>query len=323
MTTTAHAHPNIALVKYWGKQEKPGNLPATPNLSITLDGLTTRTTIEEIGATPDPQQQTPVDEIRLNGEQVQDAKIEGFMRILRARYELPAYRISSENDFPTGAGLASSASGFAALITAINAEAGLNMDQEIMSEWARQGSASAARSLFAGFVALVPPQWRAQCIAPPGHWPLETVVAITSDEAKRVGSTDGMERSRKTSPYYNAWVRSSGEDFANATQAITERNFAALAQVAELSCLKMHGLMLSSFPTLAYWNAATVTCMESIRHLREDGVDVFFTIDAGPQIKAICLPDSADDVAQALNNTPGVLRTIRCGMGDGAQAIAP
>ena len=323
MTTTALAHPNIALVKYWGKQEKPGNLPATPNLSITLNGLTTRTTIEEIGAPPEPRQQTPVDEIQLNGKHLADAKIAHFMRMLRTRYELPAYRICSENDFPTGAGLASSASGFAALITAINSKAGLNMDHEIMSEWARQGSASAARSLFAGFVALVPPQWRAQCIAPPSHWPLTTVVAITSDEAKRVSSTDGMERSRKTSAYYNAWVRSSGEDFAAATQAITERDFTALTEVAELSCLKMHGLMMSSVPSLAYWNAATVTCMHTIRQLRKDGVDVFFTIDAGPQIKAICLPDSADDVAQALNNAPGVLRTIRCGMGDGAQVITP
>ena len=310
--STAVAHPNIALVKYWGKQDKPGNLPATPNLSITLDELITRTSVEP----------SDKDEFWLNGQPVQDDKLAHFLKILRTRYELPAYRIESENNFPTGAGLASSASGFAALITAINDVAGLSMDAEQMSEWARQGSASAARSIFPGYVVLVPPIWRAQALAPADHWPLSVVVAINSEAGKQIGSTQGMEISRKTSPYFNAWVRSSGEDFAAASDAVNERDFDALAQVAELSCLKMHSLMLTSTPTLAYWNPGTVACMDIVRRLRADGVKVFFTIDAGPQLKAVCEPRFAADVQQALDATPGVQRTMLCGLGQGARIVS-
>ena len=308
---TAVAHPNIALVKYWGKQDKPGNLPATPNISITLDDITTRTTVTAADK----------DTFRLNGSAVEDTKLQRFLQALRTQHDIPPLDIDSTNDFPTGAGLASSASGFAALMCAINAEAGLGMDAEIMSEWARLGSASAARSMFAGFVCLVPPQWRAHAMAPPGHWPLTTIVAVTSEAAKSIGSTEGMERSRQTSPYYGAWVRSAGDDFAAAADAIERRDFAALSSIAEHSCLKMHSLMLTSQPALVYWNAATVDCMSAVRRLRDDGADVFFTIDAGPQVKAICQPESADQVEVELAATPGVLRTIRCGMGEGARIV--
>ncbi|MEM9623310.1 MAG: diphosphomevalonate decarboxylase [Pseudomonadota bacterium] len=310
-TTTARAHPNIALVKYWGKQDKPGNIPATPNLSITLSGLYTETRI----STQD------TDEFWLNGRQVTDSKVQRFLAALRNHHSVAPLKIESSNNFPTGAGLASSASGFAALITAINSHAHLGLNAELMSEWARQGSASAARSLFAGYVALVPPLWRAQQFAPAEHWPLAVVVAITSRATKDVSSTKGMEISRKTSPYYNAWLRSSGDDFARASDAITQRDFSALADVAELSCLKMHSVMLTSSPTLSYWNEATLACMDCVRELRSGGCEVFFTIDAGPQIKAVCIPDCADQVNAALQAIPGVQETMVCGLGPAAHVL--
>lgn len=310
--TTAVAHPNIALIKYWGKQDRAGNLPATPNISITLDQLATTTTVSDHG----------VDEFWLNGEQVSDSKVTGFLKRLRTRFEIPPLKVDSRNNFPTGAGLASSASGFAALITAINEHAGLGLNAEFSSEWARQGSASAARSLFPGFVALVPPLWRAQPIAPAEHWRLHTVVAVTDPAGKSVGSSAGMERSRLTSPFYKAWVNSSGDDFAAAFDAINSKDFDALAQVAEHSCLKMHSVMLTSRPALAYWNAATVACMDKVRALRETGVAVFFTIDAGPQVKAICLPEHVDEVEHALQAVSGVQQTFSCGMGSGAHTVS-
>ncbi len=311
--TTAIAHPNIALVKYWGKQEKPGNLPATPNISITLDTLTTRTTV----------QAAERDEFILNDKVVNDSKVARWLGALRNRFEVPHYKISSTNNFPTGAGLASSASGFAALMCAINADAGLNMDAEIMSEWARLGSASAARSCFDGYVALVPPLWRAQRLAPAAYWPMAVVVAVTSTSAKAVGSTQGMEISRQTSEFYKTWVRGSGEDFATATDAINQRDFEQLARISELSCLKMHSVMLTSNPTLMYWNAATLACMQTVRELRAAGTPVFFTIDAGPQVKAICEPEHTDAVAAALAQVPGVEQTFICQMGEGARVEAP
>ncbi|MGK0261221.1 MAG: diphosphomevalonate decarboxylase, partial [Candidatus Azotimanducaceae bacterium] len=167
---TATAHPNIALVKYWGKQDKPGNFPATPSLSITLDTLATETTVVK----------SDQDSFHLAGSQVKDAKVTKFLAGLRGHFDVPPLAIETQNNFPTGAGLASSASGFAALITAINEECGLGLEVELASEWARMGSASAARSMFGGYVSLVPPLWRAQPTAPASHWPLAVVVAITS-----------------------------------------------------------------------------------------------------------------------------------------------
>ena len=309
--TTAHAHPNIALVKYWGKQEKPGNLPATPNLSISLAGLTTVTHVSD----------APSDTFILNSKETSDPKLVRWLEALRGTFDVPPLQIDSGNDFPTSAGLASSASGFAALITAINAHCDLGLNQEMCSEWARVGSASAARSIFGGFVALVPPQWQAIPMAKRDHWPLEVMVAVTSNEPKSVNSGEGMERSRLTSPYYNAWVRDATTDFAAASEAIERRDFLSLAAVAELNCLKMHSIMLTSQPTLSYWTPASIACMDRVRSLREEGHDVFFTVDAGPQIKAVCLPASADAVASALSETPGVLEVIRSSLGEGARVV--
>jgi diphosphomevalonate decarboxylase len=312
--TTATAHPNIALVKYWGKQAKPGNLPVSPNLSITLSELETTTSVTDL----DGEQ----DEFWLNDEHVADQKVDGFLSKLRQEYTVGPLMIRSQNNFPTGAGLASSASGFAALITAINSHANLGMNVDLMSDWARQGSASAARSMFAGFVALLPPLWRSHPIAPPEHWPLHTVVAITSSEKKAVGSSEGMERSRLTSPFFKNWVENGADDFAVASDAVNQRDFDALAQISESSCLKMHSVMLTSLPTLSYWNSATIGCMDVVRELRANGTPVFFTIDAGPQVKAICEATSVATVEQALAAVPGVLRTLSCAMGEGARVTS-
>lgn len=310
--TTATAHPNIALVKYWGKQQLHGNVPATANVSITLSDLVTTTTVENAAE----------DQLLLNGAPSTDAKISGFLQLLRESFALGPLHIDTSNNFPTGAGLASSASGFAALMTAINSHAHLGLDNATLSAWARQGSASAARSIFSGFVALAPPDWQAQTIADVEHWPLATVVAITSEVAKTVSSSAGMESSRKTSPFYDSWVTGSQDDYNEAVHAIMHRDFDKLAHVAELSCLKMHSVMLTSTPTLAYWNPATVACMHTVRQLRAAGTAVFFTIDAGPQVKAICLPQHVEQVDAALGATAGVARTITCGMGGGAQVVS-
>ena len=130
-----------------------------------------------------------------------------------------------------------------------------------------------------------------------------------------------MERSRLTSPFYKTWLRDAATDFAQASQAIASKDFGALATVAESSCLKMHSVMLTSQPSLSYWTPASIACMDRVRSLREEGQDVFFTVDAGPQIKAVCLPSSADAVAAALAATPGVLQIIRSTLGEGARVI--
>lgn len=308
MTVVACAHPNIALIKYWGKAAQSGNVPATPSLSITLDTLTTRTEVT-VGTS---------DEVQLDGRPVQDAKIAACLADLRRRYAIPPLRIASANDFPTAAGLASSASGFAALVTAIDRLCELGMTAEERSEWARRASASAARSVFGGFVALTAPDWRARPLVTADAWPLAVVIAITDLGSKAVSSSEGMRRSAATSPYFPAWVDSTADDFEAALALLAARDFDGLAELAEHSCLKMHGLMLATRPGLVYWNAATVGCLHRVRALRQSGVPVFCTMDAGPQVKAICLPDQADEVARELVAIPGVDRIITTGLGGGA-----
>lgn len=233
--------------------------------------------------------------------------------------------VETRNDFPTAAGLASSASGFAALLVAAAAALGLDLPEAQRSRLARTASGSAARSLYGGFVALRNRGGDTDCaqVAGPDHWPLTVVIAVTQTAPKDVGSRAGMLRSARTSPYYTGWVQSHAADMEAALDAVWRRDFSALAAVAEHSCMKMHALMLSSRPPLLYWTPATLACIRSIGGLQQDGVPVFSTIDAGPQVKAICTPSAADGVAAALSAVPGVVQVMRCGLGQGARRVAP
>jgi diphosphomevalonate decarboxylase len=307
--THASAHPNIALIKYWGKAPGPGNIPAAPSLSITLDRLVTRTEVTDASA----------DSFELNGQVTHDPKLAACLADLRTHHDVPPLAIRSCNNFPTAAGLASSAAGFAALVTAVDAHCGLAMDAATRSVFARRASGSAARSIHGGFVALAGPSWSAAPVATAAEWPLKVVIAVTAAGPKAVGSSAGMQRSM-ASPYYPAWISSTHDDFHSAVEHVHARDFAALGDLAESSCLKMHGLMLSSLPGLLYWNPATLACLHRVRELRADGLPVFFTVDAGPQVKAVCLPEAARAVREALADVPGVIEMLEAGLGDGARA---
>lgn len=322
--TQARAHPNIALIKYWGKRDGPLNLPAVGSLSVTLDTLVTETRI-----TLDPA--LAADAVFLNGAAApakEAARASRFLDLLRQRVGgAPYARIDSHNNFPTGAGLASSASGFAALVTAAAHALGLSLSDEERSILARQGSGSAARSIFGGFAEMARGSRSdgsdafARPLLAAGEWPLAVVIAITDTRVKAVGSTEGMQWTAETSPYYQAWVDSGEADLAEARAAIERRDFEALAAVSEYSCLKMHALALAARPGLLYWNAATMECLHRIRRLRADGVPVFFTVDAGPQVKALCLAQARAHVASSLAEVPGVLRVVETGLGEGARVV--
>lgn len=319
----AQAHPNIALIKYWGKRDVPLNLPVVGSLSITLDTLWTRTSVR-FGT------DLPADRLSLNGREdaKQLRKVSACLDLLRARAGTQARaEVVSHNNFPTGAGLASSASGFAALVTAANAALRLDLPHATLSEFARRGSGSASRSIFGGYV-----EWAlgeradgedsvARPILDANAWPLRVAVAITSTAEKAIGSTEGMNRTAETSPYQRAWIDTQEADLAEARSAIVARDFERLADISEFSCLKMHALAMAAKPGLLYWNAATMAAMHAVRALRATGVPVFFTIDAGPQVKAICLPEAAAQVAAALRDVPGVLNVLETGLGGAAMRI--
>ncbi len=324
MAATAQAQPNIALIKYWGKRDAALNLPATGSLSITLDALWTRTRVEF-------DKSLRHDELRLNGAEDPATllRISACLDLLRDRAgRATCARIDTHNNFPTAAGLASSASGFAALVVAADAALGLGLDRRSLSMLARRGSGSAARSLFGGFVCMRTGQREdggdafAEPLLDAAAWPLAVVVAVTSHTRKSVGSGAGMESSRHTSPFYPAWVSTAATDLAAARAAVQARDFAALADLSEHNCLKMHAVMQTSRPPLLYWNGATVDCMQRIRALREhEGVEVFFTVDAGAQVKAVCRPNAASRVAAALTDIPGVEQVLTSGLGEGARLV--
>lgn len=323
---SAKAHPNIALIKYWGKApQTTTNEPAVSSLSITLDTLETFTHLDFSADLSE-------DTLRLNGvdDKRKLPRISGALDMVRQLAGTTMRcRVETENNFPTGAGLASSASGFAALAVAANAALDLNLTTRQQSKLARAMSGSAARSLMGGFSKIHLPNASpepaplgaafAEAVAPASHWPLEVCVGIVSEQEKTIGSTTGMENSRLTSPYYNAWINGNDADVTSAETLVRNRDFQQLAELSEFSCLKMHALALASRPGLLYWSGATMDAMRAIRELRAQGLPVFFTVDAGPQIKAICEPGYAAEIERQLLQVAGIQRVIRCGLGDGAR----
>ena len=201
--------------------------------------------------------------------------------------------------------------------------AGKVLDNAGLANLAGQSSGSAARSLYGGFVELESRDndVRVRTLRHGSEWPLVVVVAVTEKGPKPVGSTEAMEISRKTSPFYPSWVEKQSEDLALARNAIETRDFQKLAAVAEHNCLKMHSMMWASRPPIVYWNSATMRCLQTVRKLQRSGLGVFFTIDAGPQVKAICLPEHVSAVQAALAETEGVLDVLCSGVGDGARLL--
>lgn len=317
MRAKARAHPNIALVKYWGKRDVGRNLPAVGSQSITLEGLWTTMDVDFTTA-------ADTDSITLNGE----PKPELLDRVSAcldnvAGPDRPAASVLSECNFPVAAGLASSASSFAALVVAAAAATDQDHDRLALARLAGAASGSAARSLYGGFVELTAgdSEIGLEELADPDDWPLEVVVAVTAAGQKPVSSGAAMRRSAETSPFYRRWVDDQPADLDQGRNAVRARDFAGLAAIAEHNCLKMHSVMWTSRPAVVYWNDVTLACMQSVRDMRSAGADVFFTIDAGPQVKAVCLPEFADQVAMELGSIEGVIDVMRSGLGGGAQVL--
>ena len=308
--TTAIAHPNIALVKYWGKQNHILNYPASPSLSITLDSLITKTKVSASTET----------RLLLNGKRNEDLKVAKFLDLFIEKFKLPPVCVETDNNFPTGAGLASSASGFAALVTALNENFQLGLSLSSLSEWARRGSASAARSIFGGFVTLQGPNWRADQLAKEPHWDLEICIVVINEGPKKISSTTGMKTSEATSPFYLEWIKSADSDFEIAKKAIIERDFVKLSEVSEQNCLKMHSVMHTSQPAISYWAPGTVSAMELVREIRITGTPAFFTMDAGPQVKVIYPKKYRTIIQKSLEELKNV-RLIWASLGPGAHLI--
>jgi len=308
---SARACANIALAKYWGKSDVKRNVPAVPSISMTLDQLVTETRVRF-----DPS--LAADSVRLDGRRAsteEAARVVAMLDRVRrdARMRVRA-KVSSHNHFPTAAGLASSASGFAALAAAASAAAGLRHSPRRLSALARASSASAARSIYGGFVELPAGErgdadLAARQLAPAAHWNLRLIVAQTVSGPKKVGSTEGMERSRKTSPYYATWLAKAPKWARTIKRAIKERDLDALGTAMEQSTLAFHCCAITSTPPIFYWAPQTLAALDTVHGLRDRSVSAWATMDAGPHVKTLCDASDAARVRQALDRTTGVTRT--------------
>jgi len=316
---TAVASSNIAFVKYWGKRDESLRLPLNSSLSMVLSQATTTTTVDFV---PDLSR----DEVTIEShaaETVVRARVVAHLDRIRqtAGVETRA-RVASRSSFPRDAGMASSASGFAALTLAATKAAGLELSLRELSCLARLGSGSAARSISGGFV-----EWHAgqghesswgEQIAPPEHWPeLRDIVAIVEEEPKAPGSTEGMALAR-TSPHLAARLALIGERLSRARQAILERDLGALGQVSEEEAIELHLIAMSSRPPIFYWRPATLALMHQVLAWRSKGLAVYFTMDAGPNVHLLCEEEDAGPLIAALEEMPNVRQIMVNSPGLGA-----
>ena len=318
---SAIAHPNIAFIKYWGNRDDALRLPLNGSISMNLSGLESRTTVQFDEALEH-------DTFELNGEFQSSAslqRVSQFLDYVRSLAGSTSYaRVSSTNNFPTGAGIASSASAFAALALAASKAAGLDLDQKDLSRLARLGSGSACRSVPDGFVEWLPGKDDASSyavsIAPKDHWGLVDAVAVVSQEHKPIGSTSGHKLAH-TSPLNAQRVLDAPERLKNCRDALLERDFAGFADVVELDSNYMHAVMRTSNPPLVYWEPATEVLLWQVWQWRKQGHAVCATVDAGPNVHVLALKNELEWLREALVELPGVKKVLIGEPADGARLV--
>jgi len=286
---------NIALCKYWGKRDETLNLPVTSSLSVSLPGLEAVTTV-----TPAERTTFIVNGQERSPETAASKRVFDFVNLFTSQPVL----VQTESSVPIGAGLASSASGFAALTLALDDLLGLGLTVHELSIAARLGSGSACRSIYTGFV-----EWRAgkrddgmdsYAVPIKKQWPGFCVgLLLLSDQEKKISSRNAMKRTRDTSVLYQQWPRKVAENFSQIKHAIDINNINVLGRHAESNALAMHATMMDSWPPIIYWLPETVEAIERVHALRADGVNVYFTMDAGPNVKLLFLEEQAPVIQKA------------------------
>lgn len=320
-STTAQANPNIAFIKYWGNRDNTLRLPVNGSISMNLEGLYTRTTVNFASS-------LKFDKLNINGNEIKGAglnRVAYILDIVRGMANIhDRAEIVSENNFPSGAGIASSAAAFAALAFAGSKAAGLNLSEAELSRLARRGSGSASRSIPGGFV-----EWQvgstdadsiAFSIAPADHWNLVDCVAIVSASHKKTGSTEGHAIA-PTSPLQAARVADTPRRLDICRKAILEKDFDSFASIVELDSDMMHAVMMTSTPALHYWKPASMAVMDSVRQWRADGMKVCYTVDAGANVHVICLDNEAPTVEKSLRAVSSVENVLVARVGGAAQII--
>jgi diphosphomevalonate decarboxylase len=302
MHYTARAHTNIALLKYWGKVDEALITPTTTSISLTLDEFYADTTVWF-----DKSLQS--DQLILDGETISGSaaqKVSRFLDVVREMADIndKAYVVSN-NHVPTAAGLASSASAFAALAGAASKAAGLNLSVTELSRLARHGSGSATRSIFGGFAKWVPGDDRTSFATPifeKVDWPIQLLTVVINDQPKKIGSRLGMQHSKNTAPFYDMWVRLANSQVNDMILAIQQHDIVKLGELAEANALQMHAMNTTSVPPFNYLTDKSWQVIMIAQELREQGIPVYATMDAGPNVKLISRPEDTFIIKKELAN---------------------
>ncbi len=316
-SSTAIAHPNIALIKYWGNRDHELRIPENGSISFNLDGLYTKTTI-----TFDHSLKT--DRLTVNDVEIDASELKRVTQFLNIIREMSGKHyfadVESSNNFPISAGVASSASAFAALSLAASEALGMHLSEKDLSRLARRGSGSACRSIPAGFVEWLPGRSDddsfAYSFAPPEYWDIVDLVVILTAKHKAVGSTAGHALAH-TSPIQRARVSDAPRRLAIGKKAILEKDFHALAEIVEVDSNLMHAVMMTSNPSLMYWEPATINIMKAIPEWRQQGIEVCYTLDAGPNIHVISRQPFVNDLLELLKEKPGIEQIFVAPVGTG------
>ena len=320
---TALAHPNIAFIKYWGNSDDQLRLPLTGSLSMALDGLDT---VTRVNFNPD----LTTDRFILNGLEQSGAALERVAHFLDHVRRLAGItlfaQVESSNNYPSGAGIASSAAAFAALALAASRAAGLELSEAELSRLARLGSGSACRSVPGGFAEWLPGSGDVDSyavqIAPPEQWDLVDLIVVVDRSEKAVGSSAGHKLA-ETSPLQALRVAGVPERLEQCRTAVLTRDFERLAQDVELDSEWMHAVMRTSNPPLYYWKPATEVVLWNVRAWRAQGHAVCATVDAGPNVHVIALGQEASWAEAQLRALPGVLKVLNARPGGGARIVHP
>ena len=320
---TAIAHPNIAFIKYWGNHDAKLRMPLNDSISMNLDALVTETTVEFGSALEH-------DEVVIGGEPADEKT---FVRVVehlgRIRYEAnieTKARVHSRNNFPSAAGLASSASAFAALTLAGTRAAGLEWNERQLSILARRGSGSAARSVPGGFVewlaatnmTYTSEQSYARQLMPPDAWDLRDVIAIVSPDAKKVGSSEGHAVAQ-TSPFLAERIARLPMRYHRVRREVLAKHLKGMGPDLESEAIELHMLAMTSRPPIFYWAPGTVRVLDAVRQWRVEGLDAYYTLDAGPNVHILVEAQDADELARRVRALDGVQEVFSSGPGGGAR----
>jgi diphosphomevalonate decarboxylase len=310
---TVRAGSNIAFIKYWGVDDPTINLPQTNSISMTLADAHTTTTVAWLDDSAASIDQIAIDGVLLDARKAARL-VQHLDRLRTLAGTQQRAKVVSRNNFPMASGIASSASGLAALTVAGALGLGLDLDATRLSAVARLGSGSASRSLFGGFV-----EWErgdddassvARQLHGVEHWALYDLVAVVSSEEKAVSSADGHKLAGR-SPLNAGRVRFVQEVLPATRAAIAACDLHQLGPIIEQDALAMHAVMMTSNPSLLYWQPGTLEVIHAVRQWRErDGLAAYFTIDAGPNVHVICEAADAPTVEEALATLPAVQRVI-------------